>query len=47
MAKSSLETAVWDLYAKQQGQSLAALFGGLNLIFLLGQLLVPNLFQKL
>lgn len=28
MAKSALETAVWDLYAKQQGKSLASVLGG-------------------
>ncbi|MBM7692983.1 O-succinylbenzoate synthase [Peribacillus deserti] len=28
MAKSGLEQAVWDLYAKQQGVSLSKLFGG-------------------
>ncbi|MGY3766254.1 o-succinylbenzoate synthase [Vagococcus vulneris] len=28
MAKSSLETAVWDLYAKQQKSSLSSLIGG-------------------
>lgn len=28
MAKASLETALWDLYAKQQGVSLASLLGG-------------------
>jgi o-succinylbenzoate synthase len=28
MAKASLETAIWDLYAKQQGESLAVLLGG-------------------
>lgn len=28
MAKSAIETAIWDLYAKRQGVSLAELFGG-------------------
>jgi o-succinylbenzoate synthase len=28
MAKASLETALWDLYAKQQGVALASLIGG-------------------
>lgn len=28
MAKASLETAIWDLYAKQQKKSLATLIGG-------------------
>ncbi|MCK9907349.1 hypothetical protein MXD63_46045, partial [Frankia sp. Cpl3] len=28
MAKSALEGAVWDLYAKQQGISLASALGG-------------------
>lgn len=28
MAKASLETALWDLYAKQKGQSLSFLLGG-------------------
>lgn len=28
MAKASIETAVWDLYAKQKGQSLSTLLGG-------------------
>jgi o-succinylbenzoate synthase len=28
MAKASIETALWDLYAKQQGKSLAVLLGG-------------------
>lgn len=28
MAKSALETALWDLYAKQKGKSLAELLGG-------------------
>ncbi|PLT29301.1 o-succinylbenzoate synthase [Peribacillus deserti] len=28
MAKSGLEQAIWDLYAKQQGVSLSKLFGG-------------------
>lgn len=28
MAKAGLETALWDLYAKQQGKSLSSLLGG-------------------
>ncbi|GIN73129.1 o-succinylbenzoate synthase [Bacillus sp. J14TS2] len=28
MAKGGVETALWDLYAKRQGQSLAAILGG-------------------
>jgi o-succinylbenzoate synthase len=28
MAKASIETAIWDLFAKQRGQSLASLLGG-------------------
>lgn len=30
MAKASLETAIWDLYAKQQEKSLASLLGEVN-----------------
>lgn len=46
MAKAGLETAIWDLYAKEKQTSLSCLLGGVRSVIPSGVVVATNSFEK-